>query len=204
MTNPAWRLLGLVWRHCLLSRPAASDRGLRVRTAGRRPRRRGDRWPQLSPDDGREIRLAGIEPAGTDSGHRSAGAVGPDRRPRGHAARRGRHAGPLRPAAGLRFSRIAPRRRCRACCCAQGEALVSADIADKDCAAALAAAEAEARQAKRGIWADPAAIKNAESPDDILAGIGRFTVVEGRVCRSGRRGRQLISISDGTGHGTLR
>ena len=54
-------------------------------------------------------------------------------------------------------------------------------MTDKDCAAALAAAEAAARQAKRGIWADPAAIKNAESPGDILAGIGRFTVVEGRV-----------------------
>ena len=64
---------------------------------------------------------------------------------------------------------------------AQGEALVSAEVADKDCAAELAAAEAEARRAKRGTWADPAAIKNAESPGDILAGIGRFTVVEGKV-----------------------
>ena len=64
---------------------------------------------------------------------------------------------------------------------AQGEALVSAEVTDKDCAAVLAAAEAEARRARRGIWADPAAIKNAESPGDILAGIGRFTVVEGRV-----------------------
>ena len=64
---------------------------------------------------------------------------------------------------------------------AQGEALVSADLTDKDCATTLLAAEAEARRAKRGIWADPAAIKNAESPGDILAGIGRFTVVEGRV-----------------------
>ena len=63
----------------------------------------------------------------------------------------------------------------------QGEALVSAEIADKDCAATWRPAEAEARQAKRGIWADPAAIKNAESPGDILAGIGRFTVVEGKV-----------------------
>ena len=63
----------------------------------------------------------------------------------------------------------------------RGEALVSADVADKDCAAVLAAAEAAARQAKKGIWADPAAIKNAESPGDILAGIGRFTVVEGKV-----------------------
>jgi endonuclease YncB( thermonuclease family) len=63
----------------------------------------------------------------------------------------------------------------------QGEALVSAAIADKDCAAVLTAAETEARQAKRGTWADAAAIKNAESPGDILAGIGRFTVVEGKV-----------------------
>ena len=54
-------------------------------------------------------------------------------------------------------------------------------MANKDCAAELAAVEAEARHAKRGTWADPAAIKNAESPGDILAGIGRFTVVEGKV-----------------------
>jgi hypothetical protein len=63
----------------------------------------------------------------------------------------------------------------------QGEALVSVDLASKDCASALAAAEAEARQAKKGTWADSSAIKNAESSGDILAGIGRFTVVEGRV-----------------------
>jgi hypothetical protein len=63
----------------------------------------------------------------------------------------------------------------------RGEALVSTEVTDKDCAVALASAEAEARQAKKGTWAEPAAIKNAESPGDILAGIGRFTVVEGKV-----------------------
>ena len=63
----------------------------------------------------------------------------------------------------------------------QGEALVSAIVADKDCALSLLAAETAARDAKRGAWADPAAIKNAESPGDILTGIGRFTVVEGKV-----------------------
>jgi hypothetical protein len=63
----------------------------------------------------------------------------------------------------------------------RGEALVSTEVTDKNCAAELAAAEAEALQAKKGTWADPAAIKNAESAGDILAGIGRFTVVEGRV-----------------------
>ena len=64
---------------------------------------------------------------------------------------------------------------------ARGEALVSATVADKDCALSLLAAETAARDAKRGTWADPAAIKNAESPGDILTGIGRFTVVEGKV-----------------------
>ena len=64
---------------------------------------------------------------------------------------------------------------------AQGDALVSGTVADKACAAELAAAEAAARRARRGIWADSAAIKNAESPGDILARIGQFTVVEGKV-----------------------
>jgi endonuclease YncB( thermonuclease family) len=64
---------------------------------------------------------------------------------------------------------------------AQGEALVSATVGNKDCAAVLTTAEAAARQARRGIWADPTAIKSAESSGDILAGIGRFTVVEGKV-----------------------
>jgi hypothetical protein len=64
---------------------------------------------------------------------------------------------------------------------AEGAAVVSTEVTDKDCAAVLMAAEAAARGAKKGIWADPAAIKNSESTDDILAGIGRFTLVEGTV-----------------------
>jgi hypothetical protein len=62
-----------------------------------------------------------------------------------------------------------------------GEAVFSPDISEKNCAAALAVAERAARDAKLGIWADPTAIKNTESPGDILAAIGHFTVVEGRV-----------------------
>jgi endonuclease YncB( thermonuclease family) len=64
---------------------------------------------------------------------------------------------------------------------AQGDALVSGAVADKACAAELSAAEAAARRARRGIWADRAAIKNAESAGEILARIGQFTVVEGKV-----------------------
>jgi endonuclease YncB( thermonuclease family) len=63
----------------------------------------------------------------------------------------------------------------------EGEAIVSADVNDRECAAALLAAEASPREAKRGIWADPSVIKNTESPGDILAGIGRYMLVEGKV-----------------------
>jgi endonuclease YncB( thermonuclease family) len=64
---------------------------------------------------------------------------------------------------------------------AQGAALRSATVTNSDCVTILAAAEATAREAKLGTWSDAAAIKSAESPDDILAGIGRFMVVEGKV-----------------------
>jgi endonuclease YncB( thermonuclease family) len=63
----------------------------------------------------------------------------------------------------------------------RGDALVAATVTEPGCAATLAAAEASARAAKRGIWANSAVIKNAESADDILAGIGRFMVVDGTV-----------------------
>ena len=64
---------------------------------------------------------------------------------------------------------------------ARGEAIVSADVPDRECAAFLLAGEAGSRGAKRGIWADAAAIKNTESGGAILAGIGRLTLVEGKV-----------------------
>jgi endonuclease YncB( thermonuclease family) len=63
----------------------------------------------------------------------------------------------------------------------RGEALVAADVAGADCRTDLLAAEAEARRDKEGIWADPAAIKNAENSGDILARMGQFTLVEGKV-----------------------
>ena len=131
--------------------------------------------------DGREVRLAGIEPvvANAKASRTSALAsiiAGREVTLRGEddtPDRYGRQpafvflAGSETPVQGLLL--------------AQGEALVSGTVTDKDCAASLIAAEAAARRAKQGIWADPTAIKNAESPGDILAGIGRFTVVEGKV-----------------------
>lgn len=63
----------------------------------------------------------------------------------------------------------------------RGEAMASPAMTDASCFAALLAAEAAARTARRGIWAGSAALKNAERPADILAGKGRFGVVEGTI-----------------------
>jgi endonuclease YncB( thermonuclease family) len=131
-------------------------------------------------EDGREIVLAGIEPAPTGKADRPAALAamiggrevtltGEDDTP----DRYGRQ-----PAFVYLSSSETP---VQGQLLALGEALVSGSVTEKACAAVLTAAETEARQAKIGVWADPAAIKNAESRGDILAGIGRFMVVEGKV-----------------------
>jgi len=132
--------------------------------------------------DGREIRLAGIESAGDETtkanraaalsaliAGRDVSLLGPDDTP----DRYGRQTAIV-----FLGSTETP---VQALLLRQGEALVSAEIGDKDCAAELSQAEAEARQVKKGVWADTAVIKNAESSGDILSGIGRFAVVEGKV-----------------------
>ena len=136
-------------------------------------------------EDGREIRLAGIEPVSSEkllaenskeTSALSAVIAGREVTLRGQDDTPDRYG--RQPAFVYLGSSETP---VQAALLAQGEALASADVADKDCAAALASAEAEGRNAKQGIWASPSAIKNAESPGDILAGIGRFTIVEGKV-----------------------
>ncbi len=78
----------------------------------------------------------------------------------------------------------------------QGAAVASGTVVDPACAAELREAETSARIARRGIWAGPNVIKNAESPGDILARIGRFTLVEGKV-RSVRQAGATIYINFG-------
>jgi len=127
-------------------------------------------------DDGREVRLAGIETV-TDGGT-ALGALVAGR----SVALRGESDMPDRygrqPAFVFLDSAESP---VQSLLLAQGDALVSGAVADKACAAELLGAEAAARRARRGVWADSAAIKNAESPGDILARVGQFTVVEGKV-----------------------
>ena len=127
-------------------------------------------------DDNREIRLSGIEPTATTKQALTSLLIGRDVTLRGTddtPDRYGRQ--------GALMFIGASDTSVQAVLLAQGDALVSAEITEKDCAAALTSSEAEARRQKKGNWADPSAIKNAESPDDILAGIGRFMVVEGKV-----------------------
>jgi endonuclease YncB( thermonuclease family) len=136
-------------------------------------------------EDGREIRLAGIEPVSSekvlaekskDGSALAALIAGREVTLRGQDDTPDRYG--RQPAFVYLGSSGTP---VQAALLAQGEALASVDVADRDCALALASAEAEGRNAKQGIWAGPSAIKNAESPGDILAGIGRFTIVEGKV-----------------------
>ena len=132
--------------------------------------------------DGREIRLAGIEPAGASKTDRisALAAVLADR----DVLLRGMDDAPDRYGRQTAFAYLAGSDiPVQVRLLAAGSALVSPDLDDSDCAAALKAAESEARQAQKGTWAVGtrtvnAVIKNAESPDDILSGIGRFTVVE--------------------------
>jgi endonuclease YncB( thermonuclease family) len=135
----------------------------------------GGRGFRLS--DGREIRLAGIERIADDDKGTLAALIGDK-----DVSLRGADDAPDRYGRQTAFVFLAGSDvSVQAQLLAQGAALASVDVADKDCAAALLAAEAEARAAKKGTWAGTSVIKNAESADDILAGIGRFVLVEGTV-----------------------
>src|SRR4051794_4622160 len=107
----------------------------------------------LRLDDGREIRLTGIEPTATTKQALTSLLAGRDvilRSADDTPDRYGRQGA-------LVFvgeSDISV----QATLLAQGDAIVSAEIADRNCAAALMAAEAEARRQKKGSWTDPSAI----------------------------------------------
>jgi endonuclease YncB( thermonuclease family) len=130
--------------------------------------------------DGREVRLAGIEPVATEKANRTSALA---TLLAGHEVTlHGEDDTPDRYGRQPAFVFLdGSEALVQGLLLAHGEALISATVANKDCASVLISAETAARETKRGIWADPAAIKNAESPGDILAGIGRFTVVEGKV-----------------------
>jgi Staphylococcal nuclease homologue len=65
---------------------------------------------------------------------------------------------------------------------AAGQAFVSPYADNQNCAGDLIAAERRARVGKVGLWDDPYyAAREADDPAAVLAALGRFTIVEGRV-----------------------
>jgi endonuclease YncB( thermonuclease family) len=127
-------------------------------------------------DDGREVRLAGLEIPDAALGKGALSALlGRDVTLQGDSDMPDRYG--RQPA----FVFVGQDSPVQHDLLVQGAALVAATVTDRDCAANLRAAEAEARRARRGIWSRAGVIKNAESSGDILAGIGQFSVVEGTV-----------------------
>ncbi|NVN85758.1 MAG: thermonuclease family protein [Rhodopseudomonas sp.] len=129
--------------------------------------------------DGREVKLAGIEPATTPRDGIAALAeivAGQE------VTLRGDSDAPDRYGRQLAFVLAGSEERSvQGQLLSRGQALVAADVAAADCRTELLAAEARARLEKQGIWADSTVIKNAENPGDILSRMGQFTLVEGRV-----------------------
>jgi endonuclease YncB( thermonuclease family) len=145
-------------------------------------------------DDGREIRLAGIEvpfpPRSGESGTRAAAGVSAraalasiiaDREVRLHQSA----------AATDRYGRMlafvdvvgdGAQRSVAHEMLGRGFALVSAQVGDRGCADELLAQERSARQAKLGLWSEPYyAIVDAGGLAELEAERGHFTVVEGKV-----------------------
>lgn len=74
---------------------------------------------------------------------------------------------------------------------AQGAAAIGAELPEPGCLADFRAAETAARAAKRGIWADGSATKNAESLGDHAALVGQFGIFEGKVLSVREQGATL-------------
>src|SRR5216684_989962 len=145
-------------------------------------------------DDGREVRLAGIEvpfpPAPGETGPRAAAGsaarsaldsilAGQSIEMRQRAPAFDRYGRTL---AHVYVANEGRRRSVAHEMLATGYARVAALVGDRACAAELLARERVARQAKLGLWAEPYyAIVGAESGAALLAERGHFTVAEGKV-----------------------
>jgi endonuclease YncB( thermonuclease family) len=65
---------------------------------------------------------------------------------------------------------------------AAGQAFVSPYAGNQNCGGDLIAAERRARASRLGLWGDPNyAAKEADNPAAVLAALGRFAIVEGKV-----------------------
>ena len=164
-------------------------------------------------DDGREIRLASLEvPAAAEApaaGEAARAALvtmlaGKTIELRGTAAPPDRYG---RAVAHAFTSGEGPKRPVAHAMLAAGHARMGAHVGDPACAAELLSQERVARTAKIGLWGDPQyAIIPAGNLAGLVAGRGRFTVVEGKVlsvresggtiyANFGRRWSQALTVT---------
>ena len=138
---------------------------------------RGSADGTITLDDGRVVRLAGIEPdenaatlpAGTAVTLKRLATIG-------ETDRYGRLVAHV-------FTEVdGAERWLQQDLVGGGLARVSARVGDAGCAKALWSREQSARAAKLGLWAEPYyVIGKAEEPSEVLKQRGRFALVEGRV-----------------------
>lgn len=132
-------------------------------------------------DDGREVRLAGLELPGSASERQRAAAALTALLDGEPVSLRGDSDAPDRYGRQTALvHRDGSDTPVQIALLEQGAAMMSPTI-DATCLPQLSAAENAARTARRGIWAGVTALKNTERPGDILAAIGQFGVVEGKV-----------------------
>jgi endonuclease YncB( thermonuclease family) len=137
-------------------------------------------------DDRREVRLAGLEVPPADSAAGRAGRAALDALVAGKTVTL-KGLGQKPGAAEDRYGRIVAygyvgETSVQQALLRDGHGWVAARIGSKPCADMLFSAEADARQAGRGLWAEPELRpKSAANPDDVRANKGRYTLIEGVV-----------------------
>ena len=156
-----------------LTSPAHADDACRLVTLGTATVRAASE-AGIALDDGRTLRLAGIEPASVPE--IPAGTRLTLKRLGSEADRYGRLN------AHVFIADDGAERWFQADLVARGLARVSSRVGDPACARLLLAREQAARAAKLGLWGEQVYVMgNAEDPAEVLKGRGRFALVEGKV-----------------------
>jgi endonuclease YncB( thermonuclease family) len=156
-----------------LTMPARADEACRFVTIGSATVRAATA-DGIALDDGRTVRLAGIELSAAPE--LPAGAAVTLKRLGTEADRYGRLQ------AHVFMDDNGTQRWLQAALVARGSARVSSRVGDSTCAKLLLEHENSARVARLGLWAEPVyVIGKAEDPAGVLESRGRFALVEGKV-----------------------
>jgi endonuclease YncB( thermonuclease family) len=169
----AARALSLAALAFVQTAPAGADEACRMVTIGAASVRASG-TDGIALEDGRTVRLAGIEPGAAPE--LGAGTAVTLKRLGAETDRYGRLE------AHVFIDEEGTQRWVQAELVARGLARVSSRVGDPACAKILLAKEESARTARLGLWAEPVyVIGKAEDPAGVLRSRGRFALVEGRI-----------------------